>query len=62
VEYNSLPVFNKLKGNTMKGTTTVSARVFGFCTVLLILTLDASNGKDILDVIVPYIESVTISK
>ncbi len=30
-----------------------------FFTVMLILTLDASNGKDLLDVIVPYIESVT---
>ena len=33
--------------------------VFGFFTVLLILTLDASNGKDLLDVLVPYVESLT---
>jgi hypothetical protein len=30
-----------------------------FFTVMLILTLDASNGKDLLDVIVPYIESLS---
>ncbi len=36
-----------------------TCRFFGFFTVLLILTLDASNGKDMLDVLVPYIESLT---
>lgn len=36
-----------------------SARVFGFFTVLLILTLDASNGSDLIDVVIPYIESLT---
>ena len=35
------------------------ARVFGFFTVMLILTLDASNGKDLLDVLVPYIQSIS---
>lgn len=34
-------------------------RFLGFWTVLLILTLDASNGKDILDVTVPLIEAYT---
>ena len=33
--------------------------IIGFFTVMLILTLDAANGKDILDVLVPYIESLT---
>lgn len=36
-------------------------RFLGFLTVLLILTLNASNGKDLLDVIVPYIEAQTNS-
>lgn len=35
------------------------ARFLSFFTVLLVLTLDAENGKDILDVLVPFIESLT---
>lgn len=34
-------------------------RFLGFWTVLLILTLNASNGKDLLDVTVPLIEAYT---
>jgi hypothetical protein len=34
-------------------------RVFGFFTVLLILTLNANNGSDLLDVVVPYIQAQT---
>ncbi len=37
-----------------------SFRFLGFFTVMLVLTLDASNGKDLLDVFVPYIESLTV--
>ncbi|MCP3921284.1 MAG: hypothetical protein GY714_01735 [Desulfobacterales bacterium] len=37
-----------------------SNRFLSFLTVMLILTLDANNGKDMLDVLVPYIESLTI--
>ena len=36
-----------------------NGRFLSFFTVLLILTLDASNGKDLLDVLVPYIEAAT---
>lgn len=36
-------------------------RFLGFWSVMLILTLDASNGKDLLDVLVPYVEALTIS-
>ena len=35
------------------------SRALGFFTVMLILTLDASSGKDLLDVLVPYIEAQT---
>lgn len=38
-----------------------SGRFLGFFTVMLVLTLDASNGKDVLDVLVPYIESLTFN-
>jgi hypothetical protein len=41
------------------GTTTISVSALGFFSVLLILTLNASNGKDVLDVWVPYIEAKT---
>lgn len=34
-------------------------RLLGFFTVLLILTLNASNGRDLLDTIVPYIDAKT---
>jgi len=34
-------------------------RFLGFLTVLLILTLNADNGKDVLDVFVPYIQAQT---
>ena len=43
----------------MNDTATLSARGLGFFTVLLILTLNADNGKDLLDVMVPYIEAST---
>lgn len=39
----------------------IGGRFLGFLTVMLILTLNASNGKDMLDVIVPWIESQTVS-
>ncbi len=38
------------------------ARLFGFFTVLLILTLNADNGRDILDVTVQYIQAKAEAK
>ena len=43
----------------LRSSSSGSSRFLSFFTVLLILTLDASNGKDLLDVVIPYIESVT---
>lgn len=37
-----------------------TSRFLGFFTVMLILTLNASNGKDLLDVMIPYIEAKTL--
>lgn len=37
-----------------------TVRFLGFFTVLMILTLNASNGKDLLDVVIPYIEAQTL--
>jgi hypothetical protein len=34
-------------------------RLLGFFSLLMLLTLNASNGKDLLDVIVPYVEAQT---
>jgi len=45
------------KDNLTRGIT--MGRFLGFFTVLLILTLNAGNGKDILDVTVPLIEAYT---
>ena len=39
--------------------TVITGRALGFFTVLLILTLNASNGNDLLDVTVKYIEAKT---
>jgi len=35
------------------------ARLFGFWTVLLILTLNGDNGRDMLDVGVEYVQALT---
>ena len=37
----------------------VNVSVVGFFTVLLILTLNASNGRDVLDELVPWIAAQT---
>ena len=48
--------------STDKQSVATGGRLLGFFTVLLILTLDASNGKDLIDVIVPYVESLTVTQ
>lgn len=61
VEENLNKVTEGLKACTeeLRSSGSSSSRFLSFFTVLLILTLDASNGKDLLDVVIPYIESVT---
>ena len=49
-----------MKAGKMTGkTTTVYVGVLGFFSLLLLLTLNASNGNDVLDELVPFIHAHT---
>jgi hypothetical protein len=48
-----------MQGNIDASQAVSGGRFLGFFTVLLILTLNADNGKDLLDVLVPHIAAQT---
>ena len=43
-----------------KNISVAGGRFIGFFSLLMLLTLNASNGKDVLDVFVPWIEAQTV--